>query len=146
VTRLLDFSEPIWLLMVAVLHFVPDEKDPRGVVARYRDALPVGSLVALSHLTADRKPDEMAGVAEAMKKSRDPMYFRSYAEVRALFEGLELVMPGVVSAPQWRPELDYCAVSTEDVYVGGGPLRLTAVHQHSNPLPDSSSNEMCTWS
>ena len=92
-TRLLDFSEPIWLLMVAVLHFVPDEKDPRGVVARYRDALPVGSLVALSHLTADRKPDEMAGVAEAMKKSRDPMYFRSYAEVRALFEGLELVMP-----------------------------------------------------
>ena len=113
-TRLLDFSEPIGLLMVAVLHFVPDEKDPRGVVARYRDAL--------------------------------PMYFRSYAEVRALFEGLELVMPGVVSAPQWRPELDYCAVSTEDVYVGGGPLRLTAVHQHSNPLPDSSSNEMCTWS
>ncbi|MDQ4021072.1 MAG: SAM-dependent methyltransferase, partial [Actinomycetota bacterium] len=97
-TRLLDFSEPIGLLMVAVLHFVPDEKDPRGVVARYRDALPVGSLVALSYLTVDRKPNEMAGVAEAMKKSRDPVYFRSYAEVRALFEGLESIwsLDGVV--------------------------------------------------
>ena len=120
VTRLLDFSQPIGLLMVAVLHFVPDEKDPCGVVARYRDALPMGSLVALSHLTADRKPNEMAGVVEAMKKSRDPMYFRSYAEVVALFEGLELVLPGVVSAPQWRPEPGCYAGGTDDVYVGVG--------------------------
>lgn len=120
VSRLLDFSQPIGLLMVAVLHFVPDEKDPRGVVARYRDALPSGSLVALSHLTADRKPAEMAAVAEAMRKSRDPMYFRSYTEVLAMFDGLELVEPGVVSAPQWRAEPDHYDVGAEDVYVGLG--------------------------
>ncbi len=118
--RLLDFSRPIGLLMVAVLHFVPDEKDPRGVVARYRDALPSGSLVALSHLTADQKPREMAAVVEAMKNSRDPMTFRPYDEFVAMFEGLTLVEPGVVSAPQWRPESGYYDGAPEDVYVGVG--------------------------
>lgn len=120
VTRLLDFNQPIGLLMVAVLHFVPDEKDPRGVVARYRDALPPGSLVALSHLTADQKPSEMAAVAEAMKHSRDPMYFRPYDEILAMFEDLELAEPGVVSAPQWRPEPGRSGGGPEDVYVGVG--------------------------
>lgn len=120
VPRLLDFSRPIGLLMVAVLHFVPDEKDPRGVVACYRDALPPGSLVVMSHLTADQKPHEMAAVAEAMKNSRDPMYFRPYDEFAAMFEGLKLVEPGVVSAPQWRPESGYYDGAPEDVYVGVG--------------------------
>ncbi len=120
VQRLLDFSRPIGLLMVAVLHFVPDEKDPRGVVARYRDALPPGSLVALSHLTADQKPREMAAVVEAMKNSRDPMYFRPYDEFAAMFEGLKLVEPGVVSAPLWRPEPGGYEGAPEDVYVGVG--------------------------
>ncbi|MGH4015803.1 MAG: SAM-dependent methyltransferase [Pseudonocardiaceae bacterium] len=123
VTGLLDFSQPIGLLMVAVFHFVADEKDPRGVVARYRDALPPGSLVALSHLTADQKPTEMAAVVEAMKSSRDPMYFRPYDEVVALFEGLELVEPGVVSAPHWRPESGCYDVGPEVVYAGVGYKR-----------------------
>jgi len=123
VTRLLDLSQPIGLLLVAVLHFVPDEKDPRSIVARYRNALPPGSLVALSHLTADQKPHEMATVVEAMKSSRDPMYFRSYDEVFAMFEGLKLVEPGVVSAPQWRPESERYDGGPEDVYVGVGCKR-----------------------
>ncbi|MEO6089464.1 MAG: SAM-dependent methyltransferase [Umezawaea sp.] len=119
VREMLDFSQPIGLLMVAVLHFVPDEKNPHEVLARYFDALPSGSLVALSHLTADGKPTEMAAVEEAMKNSRDPMYFRSHAEFAGMFEGLELVEPGVVSAPHWRPEVDY-DTSPEDVYAGVG--------------------------
>lgn len=119
VRQVLDFSQPIGLLMVAVLHFVPDEKNPRDVLARYFDALPSGSLVALSHLTADGKPEEMAAVEEAMKNSRDPMFFRSHAEFASMFEGLELVEPGVVSAPRWRPEVDY-DTSPEDVYAGVG--------------------------
>jgi S-adenosyl methyltransferase len=119
VREMLDFSQPIGLLMVAVLHFVPDEKNPHEVLARYFDALPSGSLVALSHLTADGKPAEMAAVEEAMKNSRDPMYFRSHAAFASMFEGLELVEPGVVSAPHWRPEVDY-DTSPEDVYAGVG--------------------------
>lgn len=118
--RALDFDRPIGLLMVAVFHFVPDRKDPRGIVASYRDALPSGSLVALSHLTADFSTAQMASVADAMRNSRDPMYFRPREEVVAMFDGLDLVDPGVVSAPHWRPEPGLTVDGPEDVYVGVG--------------------------
>jgi hypothetical protein len=118
--ELLDFGRPIGLLMVAVFHFVSDERDPGAVIAKYRAALPAGSLMALSHLTADQMPDAMAGVVEAMRNSRDPMYFRSYAEVSAMFDGFELVEPGVVSAPAWHPEPGVQDVPVEGVYAGVG--------------------------
>ncbi|MCE7010237.1 SAM-dependent methyltransferase [Kibdelosporangium philippinense] len=117
VGRLLDFKKPIGLLMVAVFHFVADERDPAAIVARYRDALAPGSLFALSHLTADHAPEAMAGVVEAMRNSRDPMYFRPYNEVAALFDGFELVEPGVVSAPLWRPDSGI-QEPVEGVYAG----------------------------
>lgn len=120
--RLLDFSEPIGLLMVAVFHFVPDERKPAELVGRYRSALPTGSYVALSHLTADQFHDESDAVVEAMRNSRDPMYFRRYDEVTALFDGLDVVEPGVVHAPDWRPD-DADAPRQEGVYVGVGRLR-----------------------
>jgi hypothetical protein len=120
VRTLLDFDRPIGLLMVAVFHFVPDELRPAEIVADYRAALPPGSLVALSHLTADHAPREMAAVTEAMKHSRDPMYFRPYDEVVALFDGLELVAPGVVSAPLWHPEPGLRDLEPDDVYAGVG--------------------------
>lgn len=116
----IDFGRPVGLLMVAVFHFVSDLRDPRAVVARYRDALPSGSLVALSHLTADFRSAEMAAVADAMRHTRDPMYFRPLEEVLALFDGLELVEPGVVAAPQWRPEPGSPNSGPQDVYVGVG--------------------------
>jgi hypothetical protein len=117
VGQLLDFSKPVGLLMVAVFHFVADEKNPRDILARYRAVLPSGSFLALSHLTADQMPAEMDAVVEAMKHSRDPMYFRSYAEVAAMFDGFELVEPGVVSAPQWRNEQGY-GNDQEGIYAG----------------------------
>ena len=119
VREMLDFSKPVGLLMVAVLHFIPDEKKPRDVLAQYIEALPSGSLVALSHLTADGKPEEMAAVVEAMKNRRDPMYFRSLAEFSTMFDGLEVLDPGIVSAPHWHPEVDY-DTSPEDVYAAVG--------------------------
>ncbi|MEV4312911.1 SAM-dependent methyltransferase [Actinocrispum sp. NPDC049592] len=118
VREMIDWTQPVGLLMVAVFHFVSDERDPRGVVARYRDALPSGSLLALSHLTADQMPDEMAGVVEAMRNSRDPMFFRSFDEVSALFDGFDLVEPGVVSAPLWHPQYGVQDPTVEGVYVG----------------------------
>ena len=119
VRNFLDFSQPIGLLLVAVFHFVPDSKQPGEIVKKYVDAIPSGSYVAISHLTADQMADEMAGVVEAMKNSRDPMYFRNYADVSALFGGLEVVEPGVVSAPLWRK--DYGEdLDQEGVYVGVG--------------------------
>ncbi|HJP80428.1 MAG TPA: SAM-dependent methyltransferase [Pseudonocardiaceae bacterium] len=119
VRNFLDFSKPIGLLMVAVFHFVADDKQPSEIVKQYVEAIPSGSYVAISHLTADQMADEMAGVVEAMKNSRDPMYFRSYAEVAELFDGLDVVEPGVVSAPLWRK--DYGDdLDQEGVYAGVG--------------------------
>jgi hypothetical protein len=119
VRKFLDFDKPIGLLMVAVFHFVPDDKEPAEIVKTYLDAIPAGSYVAISHLTADQMADEMAGVVEAMRNSRDPMYFRSYADVAALFDGLDVVEPGVVSAPLWHR--DYGDdVDQEGVYAGVG--------------------------
>ena len=104
VRRFIDFHEPVGLLLVAVFHFVPDEKNPLAILRQYLEFLPPGSFVALSHLTADQYPAEMAGVVEAMKRSHDPMYFRPYDSVAALFDDLELVKPGVVRAARWRPD------------------------------------------
>lgn len=124
VKRLLDFNKPLGLLMVAVFHFVPDEKSPLDILSQYRDALPTGSLLALSHLTADQRPVGMSAVVEAMKNSRDPMYFRSYDDVVAMFDGFELIEPGVVDAPQWRPDRDSYETGPLGIYAGLGRKAL----------------------
>ncbi|MEU5695663.1 SAM-dependent methyltransferase [Actinosynnema sp. NPDC020468] len=103
-TGLVDFAEPVGLLAVGVFHFVPPEADPAGLVAAYRDALAPGSHLAFSQFTADLQPAEMAGVVEVMKRSANPMFPRSHAEITALFDGFELVEPGVVPLPLWQPE------------------------------------------
>ncbi|MFI9389038.1 SAM-dependent methyltransferase [Kutzneria sp. NPDC052558] len=114
----LDFDRPIGLLMIASLIYVRDDQDPRGVVAAYRDALPAGSYFALSHLTADHDPVAMAGVVEVMKNSQDPLYFRSYEDTLALFDGFELVEPGLVDSPIWRPDAGRPEPGPEGLYVG----------------------------
>jgi hypothetical protein len=116
--KFIDFNEPIGLLMVAVFHFVADDKRPSDIVAKYRSVLPAGSFLALSHLTADQMPGESDAVVEAMKNSRDPMYFRSYGEVVPLFDGFDLVPPGVVNASQWHA--DGIGDDQDGIYVGVG--------------------------
>ncbi|MPZ66343.1 MAG: hypothetical protein GEU83_12810 [Pseudonocardiaceae bacterium] len=103
--RLLNFDEPVGLLMVAVFHLVPDEQHPREIVARYRDPLAPGSFLALSHFTADSRPEEMAAVVELSRRMDDQFYPRTRAEVTDLFTGFDLVEPGVVSTARWRPEV-----------------------------------------
>ncbi|MBB5957865.1 hypothetical protein FHS29_004460 [Saccharothrix tamanrassetensis] len=105
-TGLVDFAEPLGVLTVGVFHFVPPERDPAGVVAAYRDAVVPGSGLALSQFTADLQPAEMAGIVEVMKKSMNPMYPRSRAEITDLLTGFDIVEPGVVPLPLWRPEDD----------------------------------------
>ncbi|MFI9813698.1 SAM-dependent methyltransferase [Saccharothrix variisporea] len=105
-TGLLDLAEPVGVLAVGVFHFVPPERDPVGVLATYRDAVAPGSALALSQFTSDLQPVEMAGVVEVMKKSMNPVFPRTRAEITALFEGFEVVPPGVVPLPLWRPEAE----------------------------------------
>ncbi len=92
--ELIDFDEPIGLLMTGVMYFVADASDPWGLVARYLAAIAPGSYLALSHLTADSKP--VRAVEESVDvyaRGTESINFRSKAEVERFFEGLELVEP-----------------------------------------------------
>jgi hypothetical protein len=107
VRALLRRSEPIAVLLVDVLHFVPDCDDPDGLIATYMQALAPGSYVAISHMTED------AGILAAMTMfSRmygaplPPLEFRGADRVAKFCNGLELVDPGVVSLPLWKPAED----------------------------------------
>ena len=106
---LLDFSRPIGLLAVAVLHFLPADVDPHAVLAQYRQALPAGSHFALSHLTSDVGSDQVDQITRLYARSQNPIIARGRDEITALFTGFELVEPGVVFTPLWHPE------SPEDV-------------------------------
>jgi hypothetical protein len=102
----LDFSKPVGLLLIAIMHFVPDADDPYGVAARLLDALPSGSYLALSHLTGDFDPAAWEGVIAVYRRSGVTMQVRSRADVQRFFDGLEMVEPGLQSLPQWRPDAD----------------------------------------
>jgi hypothetical protein len=111
---LLDFRQPVAVLMFAVLHFVSDDDDPAGIVAAYRDALCSGSYLALSHGTDDDHPDELQHVVELYKHSQNPAYLRGHDEISALFAGVDLIEPGLVLTPLWRPEPDSSPDVMED--------------------------------
>jgi S-adenosyl methyltransferase len=102
---LLDLSQPVALLVVAVLHFFPDSEAPAELVAELREALARGSYVVISHGTTD---GQASNVAEAMRHySQTTAHFRprDHAAVKAFFDGLELVDPGLVRVSLWRPDL-----------------------------------------
>ncbi len=91
---LIDFGEPVGVLMTAVLHFVADGSDPWGLVARYMAAVAPGSYLALSHITNDQIPPKVIQAGqEAYANATEQAYPRSRAEVARFFEGLDLVPP-----------------------------------------------------
>ena len=102
--RTLDLSKPVGLLLIAVMHFIPDEDDPWALGARLLAALPSGSYLALSHLTGDFDPAAWAGVVAVYRRSGVTMQVRPKPDVERFFAGLDLIDPGVVSLPQWRPD------------------------------------------
>jgi hypothetical protein len=114
VRELIDFDQPIALLLVAILHFLPDDQDPLGIVARFREALPAGSYLAISHGTRDvpARPDMSAEAMSEMGARVERLYqqttasivTRSRAQVERFFDGFELVDPGLVEIQRWRPD------------------------------------------
>lgn len=105
VRRLLDFRRPIGVLIVALLHFLPDDADADGLVRTVRDALAPGSYIAITHGTADAMPRDIAEQTERLYAgTTNPGRYRSRTAVERFFEGLTLVEPGVVYVPLWRPE------------------------------------------
>jgi hypothetical protein len=102
-TATLDLTRPVALSLVAILHFVPDEDDARGIVATLVDALPSGSYLTLTHITADAEP-EVEKVIETYRARGIPGQARGREEVERFFPGLELVDPGVQMVHRWRPD------------------------------------------
>ena len=120
VTGLLDLERPVALLLVAVLHFIEDEDDPYGAVALLRDALAPGSLVVVTHASYEGIPlsEEQAGGAVGVYRNiRNPLIMRSREQITRFFEGYEMVEPGLVSMPRWRPDTP---TEQEDPYAFSG--------------------------
>ena len=101
----LDFGLPIALMLVAVLHFLADEDNPRRIVQTLVDALPSGSYLVASHATAEHNPEGLSGAGRAYSQGGMRGAIRTSEEFGELaFSGLELVDPGVVLVSEWRPE------------------------------------------
>ena len=99
----LDFDQPVAVLLVSILHFVADDEDPAAILGRLRAALAAGSYLALSHATTEDRPDAVKAAAQAYERASAQATPRSYQEILDLLGGLELVEPGLVYLPQWRP-------------------------------------------
>jgi hypothetical protein len=107
VRRLIDFDRPVAVLMITIMHFMTPQDDPAGLVAAYRDALPAGSWLALSHATDQDRPGTAAAVGQLYRsKATSPVTARSYDQIAGLFTGFELADPGLVYVPLWRPGPD----------------------------------------
>ena len=121
----LDFTQPVALLMMAVLHFIRDGDDPAGLVATYREALPPGSYLALSHGTTDFHPDKKATsvAASAYDSASAPLVLRSRPEIEKLFDGFTIEPPGLVQAPLWHPDADPEPGSLQKIGIYAGVAR-----------------------
>ena len=100
----LDFSQPVAVMLIAVLHLVGEEDGPQEIVTRLLDAVPPGSYLALSHVASDIAPEAMAEMGRRLNRLlAQKGTYRSQAEVSRLFSGLELAEPGIVPVSSWRP-------------------------------------------
>jgi hypothetical protein len=105
IRELIDPAEPAALLLVAILHFITDEEAPGAIIDAFRDALAPGSYLALSHGTADFHDQALTDAGTAVySRATAPLVLRGHAEVAALFRGWDLLEPGVVQVPLWRPD------------------------------------------
>jgi hypothetical protein len=105
VRQLIDFDQPVGVLMITIMHFITLDEDPAGLVAAYRDGLPAESWLALSHATDQDRPGTAAAVGQLYRsKATSPVTARSYDQIAALFTGFEMVDPGLVYVPLWRPD------------------------------------------
>ncbi len=100
----LDFTQPVAVMLIAVLHLIPDADDPWGIVASLMRAVPSGSYLVISHPASDVEAPSAAQAASRYNELvASPMQRRSKDEVARFFAGLDIVEPGVVQLHQWRP-------------------------------------------
>ncbi len=115
----LDFSQPVAIMLMAILQHLSDDNDPYAVVGQLMAAVPAGSYLALSHPAKDIHAAEMAAMAERLNQMMaEKVTFRSQAEVAPFFAGLELIEPGMTNVPDWRAETEEEASSPAALWAG----------------------------
>ncbi|MEV8503853.1 SAM-dependent methyltransferase [Actinoplanes sp. NPDC051475] len=115
----LDLGRPVAVLLLAILHFFDDDADPYTIVGRLMDALPSGSYLVVSHITADYNPTSWARFSEIMRRQGITTRLRNQPEVGRFFAGLELAEPGVVPILRWRPEGEEPLTDAQAALYGG---------------------------
>ena len=102
--RTLDFSRPVAVMLLSILHVIGDEDAPREIVGALLDAVPPGSYLALSHPASDIAPEQGSEAARRLnERGHQAVTLRAEEEVAGFFSGLEMVPPGLVQVQQWRP-------------------------------------------
>lgn len=118
--EVLDFSKPVALSLIAIVHFVLDEDDPQGIVTRLMNALAPGSFLTLTVFTGDTDPVRVGGVSREYNKRGIPLQVRDKAETEAFFKGYELLDPGVTLVHHWRPDADAPSIRDQDIAMYAG--------------------------
>jgi SAM-dependent methyltransferase len=123
--ELLDFSQPVAVMLVAILHVIPDSDDPQAIVAKVMDAVAPGSYLAISHSGSDlfgqEARDSFRGVMDQMVRQRYTP--RGREQVARFFTGTDLAAPGLVPVEEWRPEPDTDATGTSALWGAVGRKR-----------------------
>jgi SAM-dependent methyltransferase len=115
----LDFAQPVAVMLVAVLHLIGPDDDPYGIVQQLMAAVPPGSCLLLSHVASDIEPEKMAEVGKRLNRLlAQPGWYRGQPEVAGFFAGLELVPPGIVPVQQWRPDSEMEAARRSAMWGG----------------------------
>ena len=117
--RLLDFTQPVAVMLVAILHLISDDDNPYQIVSTLMDSVPAGSYLVVSHLANDLYPGEMAELARGFnEQAAVKMILRDHAEISRFFGGLELVDPGLTEISKWRPRSDLEAAAPAILWAG----------------------------
>ncbi len=104
VVELLDFTRPVAVLMLGVLHVIPDGEHPRAIVARVRERLSAGSYLAISHGCSDGPRDLVEKINTVTRSTTTAAVLRTRTEIASLFDGFDLIEPGLVDLPRWNPD------------------------------------------
>jgi S-adenosyl methyltransferase len=130
---LIDFGQPVAVLLIAVLHFIRDEEDPAAIVRAFRDRMAPGSYLAISHgVTDNADPATVSKITDAYSQASARVTPRTATEVARFFDGFELVEPGLADVAQWQPE---CPASAGRIRVAAAVGRRSDVR--AVELPDA---------
>ena len=123
--ELLDFSKPVAVTLLTILHAIPDADDPHAIVAKVMGAVPAGSYLAISHLGLEFiSAETRQGLEDTSRRASQQQYtHRSYAEMARFFAGTDLVEPGLVPVEEWRPDPGTDDAAKSSLWCGVGRKR-----------------------